>query len=890
MSAGSVRVFALSLGVWALNQPLIAQPASWAATGALNLARNSHTATLLPNGKVLVAGGVPPGGLFAVTTQTAELYDPATGTWTATGSMSHYRSSHTATLLLNGKVLVTGGTDTIFGIPNRGAEVYDPAGGSWATVGLMATGRELHTATLLPNGKVLVAGGLTYSNGSYVAVGSVELFDPASGTWTATGTMANARYQHTATLLTNGTVLVAGGYGGPNGTNILSSAEVYDPVSGVWTNTGSLLIGTYQHTATLLPNGQVLAAGGLTAFGVVGTVEFYDPGSGTWNIVAFRGLNTHRRYHTATLLPNGQLLVAGGFNDNTGEVASAEVYDPGSGTWSTTASLNTGRHFHTATLLANGKVLVAGGYNGDSLASVELYNWAAGSWTTTGTMSTVRVLHTATLLPNGQVLVAGGYNNATSSVTLASAELYDPTSGSWTAANSMSTNRGHHTATLLPGGKVLVAGGLDSSYNPLTSAELFDPATGMWSLTGPMNTPHGYHTATLLPNGRVLVAAGVGSGGYVTNCAELYDPGSGSWTLTGSLNQRRYFHTATLLASGKVLVAGGSISHGGLLRSSELYDPAGGSWTATGSLNSEREEYPAALLPDGQVLVAGGFTTNSELYNPLSSTWSLAGAEFSDAGQSATLLLTGDVLLAGPSGAELYGPATGLWAGTASLNQNRSYHTATLLTNGTVLVAGGYSNSLMLLASAEVFSPGPSFSQRPVILSFTSPVVLGRNVAVGGSQFRGVSEASGGNNSQDSPTDYPVVQLRALDSGQTLTLSSGNWSATAFVSLPVTGLAPGWAMATVFVNGTPSQSRLLCVDLPPFFLNGVVARPSGVFTLAFTSVPGQGFTVLGSSNTLLPLSNWTVLGPATETSPGQFQFTDSQPATNGQRYYCVRSP
>jgi hypothetical protein len=419
---------------------------------------------------------------------------------------------------------------------------------------------------------------------------------------------------------------------------------------------------------------------------------------------------------------------------------------------------------------------------------------------------------------------------------------------------------------------------------------LFDPATGLWTPTGPMNTSRGDHTATLLPNGKVLVAAGLTGPGFPTNNAELYEPASGTWTFTGPLNQKRYFHKATLLPSGKVLVAGGTISHGGLLRSSELYDPASGSWAVTGSLNTEREEYPMALLPDGQVLVAGGFTTNAELFNPPSGSWSLAGAAFSDAGQSATLLLDGDVLLAGPSGAELFCPATGLWTLTASPNVARIYHTATLLTNGTVLVTGGGDQLSTIDASAEIFSPAPSPAQSPAVLSLPSSLTLGTSLMLSGTQFRGVSEASGGNNSQDSPTDHPVVQLRALDSGQTLTLSSGNWSASAFVSLPVTGLAPGWAMATVFVNGTPSQSSLLRVDLPLFLLNGVLVRPSGLFALAFTSVPGQGFTVLGSSDTSLPSSNWTVLGAATETSPGQFQFSDSQPATNGQRFYRVRSP
>jgi hypothetical protein len=185
-----------------------------------------------------------------------------------------------------------------------------------------------------------------------------------------------------------------------------------------------------------------------------------------------------------------------------------------------------------------------------SVSSAPLDPNGCSLWTPTGSLNTARDSHTATLLPNGMVLVAGGFGPVR-----ASAELYDPVSGTWTPTGSLNTARAQHTATLLPNGMVLVAGGFDSNVNPSASAELYDPASGTWMPTGSLNTARTTHTATLLPNGMVLVAGGFGASGDLPN-AELYDPATGTWTPTGSLNVARTFHTATLLNNGMVLVAG----------------------------------------------------------------------------------------------------------------------------------------------------------------------------------------------------------------------------------------------------------------------------------------------------------------------------------------------
>jgi N-acetylneuraminic acid mutarotase len=358
-----------------------------------------------------------------------------------------------------------------------------------------------------------------------------------SGSWLTTGSLLTARYAHTATLLPDGKVLAAGGFKH----YYLSSAELYDPASGTWTATGSLLAAPNYYTATLLPNGKVLAAGGFDN-GYLSSAELYDPASGTWT--ATGSLATARYAHTATLLPNGKVLVVGGVHFD--DLASAELYDPASETWTATGSLATARAFHTATLLPNGKVLAAGGLNATDgyLASAELYDPASGIWSATGSLATARYAHTATLLPNSKVIVAGGGGGPDPPYVVSSAELYDPATGTWMHAGSLATGRLRHTATLLPNGKVLAAGGLNLTY--LSSAELYDPATGTWTATGSLNRGRYVHTATLLPNGKVLATGGTTNGIHPLASAELYaSDGGGELTLVSAASRKKHGNAGT---------------------------------------------------------------------------------------------------------------------------------------------------------------------------------------------------------------------------------------------------------------------------------------------------------------------------------------------------------
>jgi len=354
---------------------------------------------------------------------------------------------------------------------------------------------------------------------------SAESYDPASNTWSFTGSLATARHSHPATLLSNGQVLVAGGMvlgghgtnsvGGLNSPESIAAPEYFDPATTAWSSQGSFGAPLRNQMATLLADGKLLLVGGMSKAEIaLASCQRYDQATATWSTVG--SLATARYAGSVTLLPSGKVLVEGGMDRNSAIIASSELYDPATGTWSATGSLATGRLQHTATLLHNGKVLVTGGANNvidpmrfmSPLASCELYDPDTGTWTTVNALRVEHMFHTATLLNNGQVLVVGGLSNSDLTPDV---ELYNPATGTWSTTDSLALTRREHTATLLSTGMVLVAGGHVWNGTPdqaIASVELYDPAAGTWSIPSGLLGSRCWHTATLLSDGRVVVVGG----------------------------------------------------------------------------------------------------------------------------------------------------------------------------------------------------------------------------------------------------------------------------------------------------------------------------------------------------------------------------------------------
>ena len=354
--AASANHFILPCGI-------LCEEAAVVATGSMVEARAWHTATRLDDGRVLVTGGrdAQLGDLAS-----AELYDPIHGTWTATGSMHWPRSLHTATRLLDGRVLVVGGRATSV------AEIYDPATGTWLSTGSMSMARDVTDATLLSDGRVLVAGGWGVGVGSEDALRSAELYDPATGLWTATGSLSTARYGHTLTLLSDGSVLASRGSNSGDLEDTLSGAERYDPLAGSWRYAGNSMAASVLHTATSLPNGRVLLVGGngggIGGDVVHGVTSLFDPTSETWTRLP--DLPGQRYDHAAVALPGGDVLVVGGTFQigrypslRYGMHTSTAQFEPDSMTWTAGAALSMPRGRASMTLLRDGSVLIAGGYS-----------------------------------------------------------------------------------------------------------------------------------------------------------------------------------------------------------------------------------------------------------------------------------------------------------------------------------------------------------------------------------------------------------------------------------------------------------------------------------------------------------------------------------------------
>jgi hypothetical protein len=601
--------------------------------------------------------------------------------------------------------------------------------------------------------------GVTYYDGTLTILGAPLTITARTNSRTYNGTLSAAAIPQVDGLLTGDTVtglaenytdknagtgktlVVSSGYtvnDGNNGANYIvttvpNNTGVISPAPVTASITASNK--TYDKTNAATVTGCSLTGVFTVDAGTVGctgsTATFASANAGTWTVTATVTLtgNALGNYYlsSATAATNATIIKAtpivtatggrfvydGAAHPATGSVTGvggeflgvpAFVYNPGGAA----APVEVGSYQATGSFAGNTN------YFGATSGTVSI---KIDGFMATGPMATARSYHTATLLPNGNVLVAGGLN--ASGTSLASSEVYNPTTGTFASTVNNMPNKGvGHTATLLNTGKVLVAGGGNSS------SQLYDYLTNTWSSAGGMSSQRSYHTATVLLSGKVLIAGGSGNNGAPTNSAQIYDPATGNFTATGNMTSPREFQTATLLSSGKVLIAGGRTKSGNsyvYLASAELYDPATGVFTAVATpMARARYGHVATVVTTGpsagMILIVGGANTgtigSSELYNPATGTFTSSGS-LGTARQyfTATPITSGVLVVGGLNGTARVGTGEQYQGSTfvpgGLMKAARAAHTATLLNNGSVLIVGGQGSAGVSIVSAELFVTTP---------------------------------------------------------------------------------------------------------------------------------------------------------------------------------------
>ncbi len=739
---------------------------------SMNVARASHTATFMPNGKVLVAGGIGSGGTAL---NSLEIYDPSANTWTLLGAtLSNARYNHTATLLQDGRVLICGGQDQT-GATWTSCDAYNSATGVLTTnVSALQQARALHTASLLKDGRVWFAGGWNNSSG-YLS--TTEIFTPTTNAMASDVYLLVGRAYHTATVLGDGRVVVEGGFNGVDGSPTLASpsdptdpnhnygyldvTEIFDPLNDSMSFGPQAKARRMQHSATLLADGGLDIHGGLGNIPPTPTVITAQADSGSLYLgtgsTSTISLTQNGLPYVAIQLPiaaSGTII--SGYIDwaGSGGATNASVTFA-SGTASVTVAptslngltvgcyqgqcgiilvpapvpINTTTQSFSPTQTPYSSPVDLSQYNGTFTSSAtviiqqmvlgvdESYAEAAntqsfGSYVVDGSYA-----QTATLTTSGDIIYAGGLgcmNTACPPTTLLESSgnrvddykvLHDNDFSS--SSSQLGNGIAYHTATLLPNGNILVAGGETAASQPVSAAAVISPAQGTITVTGPMSVNRSHHSATLLDNGRVLVAGGFtnSSSTEPTNTADIYYPNPGVFVPTAPMNVPRVNHTATLMPDGSVIVVGGETTGGAYTNSVEVYSSTSVAWTNLAPLPIGLAAHTATLLKDGRLLILGGQTTSGAsnltyAYSPAANSWTaLAPMPKNLYGHTATSMSDGRVLLVGgdtgvsiSSRTFLFDPSAPpleAWTDSGVLTYARMNHTATVLPNDTVIVTGG---------------------------------------------------------------------------------------------------------------------------------------------------------------------------------------------------------
>ncbi len=610
---------------------------TWTNAPNMSTARAYATATALPDGRILVAGGYDrrvilltnPSreGVQLIPVAGSLFFNPASSAWTAGAALAQARFGHLAVALRGGRVLVVGGSDPLHSEQVlTSAELFDPASGRWTPAGSLEAGRSQFTLTTLIDGRALLAGGIAADG--YTVLRSTLLYDPTTNQWSPGPELASARSGHAAAVLADGRVLITGG---ADQAARLASSELFDPAANSWSATGALATARSNHLAIPLSNGRILVVGGSGSRDVLASAELFDPsakgvpaapkpaGPGLWKLGATKPIPTDSSTGSMQLLPDGRVVVVPrSFG------ADFQVYDPRLDAWTTAFSRKappcnactigySGPYppFFLATPMGAGKILLLTvdpqKVNATKAEVIELKTGIATPAASPGKIDQARL----ELLPDGRIwLTALQQGNRY-------AKLYDPTADRWTVTSDVpadltGTNGDFQTVTAVPGHRVLVTGS--------NKAMVYDPASGSWGDAGSF-PGWSWFSATGLTSGDVLFAGGTVQAGTTPDGAPIevvntqvirWDHTTGKLRSAESMPVGLYFHSAALLADGRVLLVGGSGAIGlhqsaDPVTTAEIYDPVARSWSIAAPLPAARYQALATTLPDGRVLLVGGY-------------------------------------------------------------------------------------------------------------------------------------------------------------------------------------------------------------------------------------------------------------------------------------------
>lgn len=726
--------------------------------GNLNIGRENHTITLLPNGNLLATGGSDSN---FVSLSSAEIFDVSSGTWQLVPPMSTARSSHTATRLYDGRVLVIGG-----GAGSSTYEIFDPTTNTWSAAKALSPSRTGHAVALAADGKVWVTGGNTSQQ-------ATSIYDPASDTWSAGPDMNLARFAHIMVTLADGRIAVLGNVRQGNNT-CTEQLEILNPSASTPTWDDSFSNPMFNKCTTiggLLSTGQLFAAR-IDSDNNRAELEVYDHVNDRWN-VRLTGYHTSGSLSSSVTLPSGKLVLL-----HSGEPT---IFNPGYDMVET-GNLIGSRSDVSVGIYSPGSLLVSGGrvegiseiVTLDTLTSDICGNCPGDNFSLQPDLAEFGEF------PQGQrSLIQGGGFDSTNGY---SGNIYkfspnsDPSPFELQPVGQLKIPRAGHTTNVLHDGRVLFAGGVPSAAN--STAELFNPRTGATTFTQPLNFARfDILSSIVLADGRVMMTGTFGA------TPEIYDPATNRWTVTAPMNRPRSGAQLAQLTDGRIMAAGGDEpSDPSDRRLVEIYDPKADTWTQVASLNEGRLRFTLTSLPNGLILAAGGLSTT-------------AG-----------------------SSTEIYDPVTDEWKLSATLPFGAQAHAATYLGDHRVALIGGQQsggNKIQVYQWNSPITPANTFRIRFVDDTFDNAII----------EFIDIPQLAGGGRTRDYGANAPQMYVRRLDGGAHQALQPSleqNWYTEGNVyKFNWDDFTPGQVWVSGIFNGTPLAPSLLTIPYAPVEDDGI---------------------------------------------------------------------